>query len=195
MVKLDKVIAGLECCADLDRSCESCSYDGAEYCEVALMKDALELLRTLHDDVIGQSGTILYLNRDLERCRLALNAQGEYMYLGGDLISREALMERIELIDWYGTNCDGVLNGGAADEESAYVRYADVARVIADALAVEAEPVVHAHWKKEVEGGMYWYVCSACGAEAPYTRWKSHLFSGFCPYCGAHMDEEVVDGT
>ena len=44
---LSKVIAGLECCADLDRSCDECGYRGAEYCEVALMKDALELLRSI----------------------------------------------------------------------------------------------------------------------------------------------------
>ena len=43
--KLDKVIAGLECCADLDRSCNDCPYTGAEYCEVALMKDATAWLK------------------------------------------------------------------------------------------------------------------------------------------------------
>ncbi len=47
MADLNKVIAGLECCADLDRSCESCPYEGAEYCEVALMKDTLELLQRI----------------------------------------------------------------------------------------------------------------------------------------------------
>ena len=47
MADLSKVIAGLGCCADLDRSCERCPYEGAEYCEVALMKDVLELLRSI----------------------------------------------------------------------------------------------------------------------------------------------------
>lgn len=47
MEKVDKVIAGLGCCADLDRSCEGCSYDGVGYCEVALMKDALDVINGL----------------------------------------------------------------------------------------------------------------------------------------------------
>lgn len=46
--------------------------------------------------------------------------------------------------------------------------------------AVESEPVVHAHWNGDC--------CSRCGelSEDNYPR---------CPYCGAHMDEEVSDGT
>lgn len=51
-------------------------------------------------------------------------------------------------------------------------------------------------WKKEVEDGMYWYVCSECGSEVPRTRYKSDLFSAFCPHCGAVMkdlDEEAAE--
>lgn len=42
----------------------------------------------------------------------------------------------------------------------------------------ESEPVVHAHWEGD------W--CSSCGelSEQCYPR---------CPYCGAHMDEEVAE--
>lgn len=191
MEKLDKVIAALEQChRDVKyRDCDRCGYaEAGSECEQCLMEDALEVLKTLSEDVIDQSGTILYLNRDLERCRKALNAQGEYAYLGGDLISREALRERIEEIDWHSTNADGVLHSGAADEESAYVRYADVARAVEAAAAVEAEPVVHAHWiENEDELGLC-DECSACHIE---TCGKSPR----CPVCGAHMDEEVADGT
>lgn len=188
MEKLDNVIAALECCViNEDEPCEvGCPYNGVRHCSEALMRDALEVLKMLSEDVIDQSETILYLNRDLERCRKALNAQGEYAYLGGDLISREALVERVELIDWYGTNCDGVLHSGAADEESAYIRYADVVKVIGEALAVDAEPVVHAHWECECEPYCF---CSNC-------RHKFSLFDRVprCPNCGAHMDEEVAHG-
>ena len=45
MKKLDKVIAGLECCADLDRDCKDCPYEDLDYCEIPLMKDAAELLK------------------------------------------------------------------------------------------------------------------------------------------------------
>lgn len=56
---------------------------------------------------------------------------------------------------------------------------------------IEARPIVHAYWKKEVEDGMYWYVCSECGGEIPKTRYKSDFFSDFCPHCGAQMDQEA----
>ena len=42
-------------------------------------------------------------------------------------------------------------------------------------------------WKKEVEGGVYWYACSECGEEIAKTRWKHDLYSDFCPHCGADM--------
>lgn len=45
MEKLDKVIAGLDCCADVDRTCEGCPYEDRDYCEIPLMKDALDLLK------------------------------------------------------------------------------------------------------------------------------------------------------
>lgn len=141
-------------------------------------------------DVEAQGDVILGLNRDLKRCREALNAQGEYKYLGGDLISREALIERMENIDWY----DGKGSHGAADQESAYVRWKDVAEVMEAVLAVESEPVVHAHWVTRTEEVWHLYekrfmdrhYCSACG-DRFVTRVKR------CPHCGAHMDEEVAE--
>jgi hypothetical protein len=54
--KLDKVIAGLSCCADLDRDCDECPYGGDEYCEVVPMKDALEVIEKLREE-----------NRDLRK--------------------------------------------------------------------------------------------------------------------------------
>lgn len=158
-----------------------------------------------HKAMEAQGDVILELNCDLKRCREALNAQGEYAYLGGDLISREALIERIELIDWYDENG----KSGAANEESAYVRYADVAEAVKKAPAIRApfivgctyengelvsmmtedggryDRVVHAHWiENEDELGLC-DECSACHIE---TCGKSPR----CPVCGAHMDEEVA---
>lgn len=56
------------------------------------------------------------------------------------------------------------------------------------------EPVVHAHWTfYEDEQGDWWDKCPVCG-------WKNPNIGGYppdiprCPECGAHMDEEVVDG-
>jgi hypothetical protein len=156
----------------------------------------------LRKEVAAQGEIILELNRDLKRSREALNAQGEYAYLGGDLISREALIERAELIHWYSTNDKGVLSSGAANEESAYVRYTDVAAVIEGALAVEAEPVVHARWRwgrNSMNQYGAWCTECECGWEDKgdsFDRVQGLVIAHkYCPNCGAHMDEEVNNET
>ncbi len=53
---------------------------------------------------------------------------------------------------------------------------------------IDAVEVVHGRWVKQVENGMYWYVCSECGEEVPKTRYKHDFFSDYCPNCGAKMD-------
>lgn len=219
MEKLDKVIAALTGCIVCNCSnCEYFNPDrDAGYTE-RLMEDALELIEDLRSrlddakngrlelarkyqvlkaerddlrkDVEAQGEIILELNRDLKRCREALNAQGEYKYLGGDLISREALMERIENIDWYHEDECGkstVMRQGACSEEEAWFKAPDIFAAVRDALAVEAEPVVHAHW--EDTGSAGYKRCSHCKEECA-------IFSGgrnYCPNCGAHMDEEVAE--
>ena len=74
------------------------------------------------------------------------------------------------------------------------------AQVFADCIAelqgfppAEAASIVHAYWKKEIEDGMYWYACSNCGEPAPKTRYKTDLFSDYCPHCGAVMDADNPD--
>ena len=60
--------------------------------------------------------------------------------------------------------------------------------------AIEAKPVVHAHWvtdfdfDPEEEQELYFYFCSKC---------KNELFGNkedfkYCPYCGAQMDENHI---
>jgi hypothetical protein len=54
---------------------------------------------------------------------------------------------------------------------------------------VEAEPVVHAHWERfKHPSGTHGIRCSHC--KTVNGRRSKH-----CPECGAHMDEEVADGT
>ena len=171
-----------------------------EVCLTQAYCRAIEVALKALEYVESQAETILELNRDLKRCREALNAQGEYAYLGGDLISREALVEKIEVIDWYSVNGHMVMTEGAADEESAYVRYADVTAAIERALAVEAELVVHAHWKAVLEPNtvdnygepVYHAECSRCGCYWGYVKRAREYFKR-CPHCGAYMDEEVAD--
>ena len=65
---------------------------------------------------------------------------------------------------------------------------------IVHAPPVDARPIVHAHWKRIEKDGMYWYACSHCGGDIPRDRYKSDLFSDFCPNCGSEMSEEVEEG-
>lgn len=75
--------------------------------------------------------------------------------------------------------------------------------ILANIPAVEAEPVVHAHWE-DMYGGKYAnprYRCSACKEKTLYKfkkngldQWEEvQVFSDRCPHCGAHMDEEVSE--
>lgn len=57
--------------------------------------------------------------------------------------------------------------------------------MIEDAPTIEAEPIRHAHWNMKPSG---YGVCSNCG--------KGELdvgavWSNYCPYCGAAMDETI----
>lgn len=77
MKDLDLVIAGLECCADLDRSCAECPYEHDEYCEVALMKDAVGYLKRMDDlrkDIWDRTNENHRLKRNLRLTRAQLNA-------------------------------------------------------------------------------------------------------------------------
>ena len=60
--------------------------------------------------------------------------------------------------------------------------------------AIEAKPVVHAHWEKiGVEKGVLaGAICSKCKVCAGYWDETMEEFA-YCPYCGAQMDEEVAD--
>ena len=73
-----------------------------------------------------------------------------------------------------------------------------ILEMIDAAPAVEAEPVVHAHWEVVhgvlTPGGDPLLRCPRCksresehlgGIECNRTHWN------YCPHCGAHMDEEV----
>ena len=58
--------------------------------------------------------------------------------------------------------------------------------ILANLPAVEAEPVVHAHWEPTHRYGFS--RCSACGIPDQMLGRRKR-----CSSCGAHMDEEVAD--
>lgn len=60
------------------------------------------------------------------------------------------------------------------------------------APSIDAEPVVHAHWKMKIVKTGYWYECSNCGSHWSING-KTHECEQtlYCSHCGAKMDEEV----
>lgn len=91
------------------------------------------------------------------------------------LIDAEALKHK-RVIAIYGN-----LEQGLEEREVVYIEDIDNARTI------EAKPVVHSHWEK-YDDSEFCY-CSHCGkpaAEDDDVSWH-----GYCPVCGAQMDEGV----
>ena len=63
-------------------------------------------------------------------------------------------------------------------EHAMYRKVVAVEKEIGEMVALEAEPIKHAHWEGD------W--CSRCGKLAEEN-------SPRCPYCGAYMDEEIEE--
>lgn len=63
--------------------------------------------------------------------------------------------------------------------------------IVESVPAVDAEPVVHAHWVIERwrSGYIKWCNCSNCGNHPK----DAYAPPKFCDNCGAHMDEEVTE--
>ena len=62
-------------------------------------------------------------------------------------------------------------------------------RLIDGMPAIEAKPVVHAHWKK---WGCQGTVCSNCHGRVLYECDGQEEKSKFCPHCSATMDENHI---
>ena len=78
------------------------------------------------------------------------------------------------------------------DMKCDYCGTADYIYMIEDMPAVEAKPVVHAHFV-----GANGTRCSHCGRSymdvADADSWESGDYPDYCPYCGAQMDEKEND--
>lgn len=95
------------------------------------------------------------------------------MVMKDDLISRSALLAELS-------------------RRLSIVQMVGVDEIVESVPAVDAEPVVHAHWQQYVDededwGDLPYFKCSACGTVELTGRKR-------CPECGAHMDEEVAHG-
>lgn len=53
----------------------------------------------------------------------------------------------------------------------------------------DSEPIKHGRWIRKESKQYYWFECSECGYPPPLDKFKREWFSGYCPNCGAQMDE------
>ncbi len=96
----------------------------------------------------------------------------------GDLISREAVLDEIRDIWCRDCHC------ATTKRDCAACNIGDLISRMKDLPAVDAVPVVHAHWI--VQDNTYTrFMCSACETKNHHDR------TDYCPHCGAKMDGAV----
>lgn len=194
MEKIDKVIAGLGCCADLDRSCEDCPYTGAEYCEVALMCDVLDHL-TVYRDFLRRCGEGGELIRRSDVLKFPIRRDhydrehGNPHFINGI----ETVMEYVEFIP--PVEAEPVVRAHWVIERwsSGYIKRCSCSNC-------------GNHPKDAYEPSKY---CDNCGAHMDeelrtcycplcdkHFRVRSNDSHGYCPDCGRHavlFEEEVAE--
>lgn len=66
----------------------------------------------------------------------------------------------------------------------------DVRRIVVDAPAVDAAPVVHGRWITRKGKWFSYFQCSVCGEKISYPTADGKALTNYCPNCGAKMDGE-----
>lgn len=102
-----------------------------------------------------------------------------------DVISRKELFERFQkqAMTLYGK------------DTPRYLMVMDIMDGVRFAPAVDAAPVVHAHWiTKQTAAGTPYTVCSYCNTSVEYNDEYGTVVmnlkgANYCPNCGAKMDE------
>lgn len=93
--------------------------------------------------------------------------------MNNDLISRKALLERIEKdAPWWWQNFHSYL----------------IVDMLKEAPVIEAEPVRHGHWDDSFDGITLY--CSVCGMSHNCIN----RTPDYCPHCGAKMEGGANDG-
>lgn len=143
--------------------------------------------------------------QEIKDCLATIRGEGEEKATGereatDDLISRGALMEAVEDIDWYSENQNLGLHEGARNEEVAFVRYADVEAVIKAVPVAQVAPVVHGRWIERREIPSYSnknipvVECSKCRIIFCDIINNHNFMYHYCPYCGAKMEGALNEG-
>ena len=92
-----------------------------------------------------------------------------------DLISRRALLDAIEEIEWYHISEVGTLALGAHSEDDGLYRATDIYNAFDKAPTIDAVEVVR---------------CKDCKMFAPCEEVDGQTWTGFCKYGQFHTDED-----
>ncbi len=113
-----------------------------------------------------------------------------------EYIPRSTILEYLEeskpqLEDWRKDNGEGLslqeIRYLAADN-----MYCELKELLENPrIVVDASPDVHGHWQELQTVRGYTYECSICKGHITYDEHGEEVFSDFCPYCSAILDEEV----
>ena len=110
------------------------------------------------------------------------------------LIDANALMDAIEVTDWYHISPKGYLQKGANSQiHTPLFKTDDIFQALKDAPTVDAVEVVHSKWDTvfyERNGTLasYSHICPECKYFYRDLRFKGH---NYCPNCGADMRGET----
>ena len=97
--------------------------------------------------------------------------------MDGDLISRKALLEKLDECDKLVRN----LTANVDDKDEMIVTLSVVRKFVNNRPAVDAEPVRHGRWEH--------------GLQCPFCNQIDTTKPNYCPNCGAKMDlEDMKDG-
>lgn len=166
MEKLNKVIAGLECCLDEDRSCrDNCPYFKGYYmldgCMDDLLAEALEVLRSGSGDLISRAALMKFPIRIDHYDKV--NGNEHFVYGVETVLEYAECLPRVE--------AEPVVHAHWEDEYGG--KYANP------------------RYRCSVCKGKALYKFERNLLD----QWQEvQALTDRCPNCGAHMDEEVADG-
>ena len=134
---------------------------------------------TILKDISWQMGSVKRWE-NIEAIDMAIEALSQES--SEDVISRQAAIEAIEIVDWYHQNSNkDMVHGANDDEHQAWYKADDVYKALEAVPSADRPRGEWIYWR---ENGIKRCKCSRC-----LTSYGC-LDTPYCPNCGAKMDRE-----
>lgn len=110
-----------------------------------------------------------------------------------EYVERKALIDAIDKTDWYHVNVQGRLTPGAAHEDEALYKAADIYNAVDKTPVADVAEIKRVQWRVKYEkSGKLKYVCPACKYVQRTETWAP-LKWNYCPNCGARIGKRRDD--